>query len=339
VRLDPGFQAKGRAVRRQVDGERAAGGRLVQQGGEAGGGGERDDGGCLERSEGGVGMRPPRARRSRAAVAAPFSTIPHLVFGDDDRLHIAARRHQRPEHVRERPPRRGQPRDKGSPRPPSPLLHMHFDVHVPRPGRVAGDIDAQRADRGVQGLGWRLPRPPLGRGARGTGVGAAFGGGHGARAAAGGPARRLRGDARLPPPAHSRRPRPRAAGPRRPSLLAAMDPASPVGLGLSPLVATAPLNTTASDESASDAAPATTADIETDTALLPRHTVVRVQGNARTKPALVGMRGRVRRAVGLGGWHWLVGGWEAVIQGSWRGGLTRGGSHGLAAASAGGAPA
>mmetsp|Transcript_34163 Transcript_34163/g.41314 ORF Transcript_34163/g.41314 Transcript_34163/m.41314 type:complete len:287 (+) Transcript_34163:185-1045(+) len=40
-------------------------------------------------------------------------------------------------------------------------------------------------------------------------------------------------------------------------------------------------------------------------ALLPRHTKVRVTGNNRTKTALVGMEGIVKKAVGLGGWHWL----------------------------------
>lgn len=39
---------------------------------------------------------------------------------------------------------------------------------------------------------------------------------------------------------------------------------------------------------------------------LPKHTVVVVRGNARTKPALVGLQGVVRKAVGLGGWHWLL---------------------------------
>lgn len=83
----------------------------------------------------------------------------------------------------------------------------------------------------------------------------------------------------------------------------------------------APLTTTASDSQSYSstgtprrapppAAPAPhgsdPTSIDADAALLPRHTVVLVQGNARTKPSLVGMRGRVRRAVGLGGWHWLV---------------------------------
>lgn len=41
-------------------------------------------------------------------------------------------------------------------------------------------------------------------------------------------------------------------------------------------------------------------------ALLPRHTKVRVTGNNRTKHSLVGLSGVVKKAVGLGGWHWLV---------------------------------
>ena len=39
--------------------------------------------------------------------------------------------------------------------------------------------------------------------------------------------------------------------------------------------------------------------------LLPKHTIVVVTGNNRTKKTLVGQRGVVRKAVGLGGWHWL----------------------------------
>ncbi|XP_076912780.1 uncharacterized protein LOC143571171 [Bidens hawaiensis] len=40
--------------------------------------------------------------------------------------------------------------------------------------------------------------------------------------------------------------------------------------------------------------------------LLPRHTKVIVTGNNRTKSVLVGLQGIVKKAVGLGGWHWLV---------------------------------
>jgi len=40
--------------------------------------------------------------------------------------------------------------------------------------------------------------------------------------------------------------------------------------------------------------------------LLHRHTKVRVSGNNRTKGSLVGLTGVVKKAVGLGGWHWLV---------------------------------
>lgn len=34
--------------------------------------------------------------------------------------------------------------------------------------------------------------------------------------------------------------------------------------------------------------------------------VVRIIGNNRTKPVYIGQRAVVKRAVGLGGWHWLV---------------------------------
>lgn len=40
--------------------------------------------------------------------------------------------------------------------------------------------------------------------------------------------------------------------------------------------------------------------------VLPRHTKVVVTGNNRTKSVLVGLQGVVKKAVGLGGWHWLV---------------------------------
>lgn len=39
---------------------------------------------------------------------------------------------------------------------------------------------------------------------------------------------------------------------------------------------------------------------------LPRHTRVLIVGNQRTKRALLGLEGVVKRATGLGGWHWLV---------------------------------
>lgn len=41
-------------------------------------------------------------------------------------------------------------------------------------------------------------------------------------------------------------------------------------------------------------------------AVLPRDTKVLVTGNNRTKSVLVGLQGVVKKAVGLGGWHWLV---------------------------------
>ena len=37
----------------------------------------------------------------------------------------------------------------------------------------------------------------------------------------------------------------------------------------------------------------------------PANAQVRVTGNNRTKPGVIGLRGVVRKAVGLGGWHWL----------------------------------
>jgi hypothetical protein len=46
--------------------------------------------------------------------------------------------------------------------------------------------------------------------------------------------------------------------------------------------------------------------IEEELTVLPRHTKVIVTGNNRTKSVLVGLQGVVKKAVGLGGWHWLV---------------------------------
>ncbi|KAL6653141.1 hypothetical protein ACP70R_012066 [Stipagrostis hirtigluma subsp. patula] len=40
--------------------------------------------------------------------------------------------------------------------------------------------------------------------------------------------------------------------------------------------------------------------------VLPRHTKVIITGNNRTKSVLVGLQGVVKKAVGLGGWHWLI---------------------------------
>ncbi|KAL3619268.1 hypothetical protein CASFOL_036838 [Castilleja foliolosa] len=45
---------------------------------------------------------------------------------------------------------------------------------------------------------------------------------------------------------------------------------------------------------------------EDELSVLPRHTKVIVTGNNRTKSVLVGLQGVVKKAVGLGGWHWLV---------------------------------
>jgi len=66
-----------------------------------------------------------------------------------------------------------------------------------------------------------------------------------------------------------------------------------------------PLETNFASSSGSDNA---SQDEEDDgQALLPRHTKVTVIGNNRTKQSLVGLTGVVKKAVGLGGWHWLVG--------------------------------
>ncbi|GFS46516.1 hypothetical protein Acr_00g0102750 [Actinidia rufa] len=45
---------------------------------------------------------------------------------------------------------------------------------------------------------------------------------------------------------------------------------------------------------------------EEELSVLPRHTKVVVTGNNRTKSVLVGLQGVVKKAVGLGGWHWLL---------------------------------
>lgn len=48
-------------------------------------------------------------------------------------------------------------------------------------------------------------------------------------------------------------------------------------------------------------------DSQADTvSVLPKHTRVLVTGNNRTKRLLVGQEAVVKKAVGLGGWHWLV---------------------------------
>ncbi|KAL5845035.1 hypothetical protein ACOSQ4_010993 [Xanthoceras sorbifolium] len=44
---------------------------------------------------------------------------------------------------------------------------------------------------------------------------------------------------------------------------------------------------------------------EEELLVLPGHTKVVVTGNNRTKSVLVGLQGVVKKAVGLGGWHWL----------------------------------
>jgi hypothetical protein len=45
---------------------------------------------------------------------------------------------------------------------------------------------------------------------------------------------------------------------------------------------------------------------EEEASALPVHTKVVVTGNNRTKSVLIGLQGVVKKAVGLGGWHWLV---------------------------------
>jgi hypothetical protein len=45
---------------------------------------------------------------------------------------------------------------------------------------------------------------------------------------------------------------------------------------------------------------------EEEASALPVHTKVVVTGNNRTKSVLIGLEGVVKKAVGLGGWHWLV---------------------------------
>ena len=95
----------------------------------------------------------------------------------------------------------------------------------------------------------------------------------------------------------------------------------PTTTTLPPSPVAAAVMTTSSDVSGSDrlaslgggsaggASPAATA------ALLPKHTRVRVTGNARTRASLVGLEGRVRRSVGLGGWHLLVSLWSGGRRG------------------------
>jgi hypothetical protein len=94
--------------------------------------------------------------------------------------------------------------------------------------------------------------------------------------------------------------------------------------------APAPLTTTSSDASGSDLVHAHQAGggaaggrgaSPSPSALLPKHTLVRVVGNARTRASLVGLEGRVRRSVGLGGWHLLtVRVWVFVLFSWWVGG-------------------
>lgn len=45
---------------------------------------------------------------------------------------------------------------------------------------------------------------------------------------------------------------------------------------------------------------------EEEPIVLPAHTKVLVTGNNRTKSIHIGLQGVVKKAVGLGGWYWLV---------------------------------
>ncbi|MCO5557458.1 hypothetical protein L7F22_011023 [Adiantum nelumboides] len=64
--------------------------------------------------------------------------------------------------------------------------------------------------------------------------------------------------------------------------------------------------TVAVDVELAAAAATKSGDEDDELAVLPRHTKVIVTGNNRTKSVLVGLQGVVKKAVGLGGWHWLV---------------------------------
>ena len=57
---------------------------------------------------------------------------------------------------------------------------------------------------------------------------------------------------------------------------------------------------------------------------LPRHTRVLIVGNQRTKRGLLGLEGVVKRATGLGGWHWLVRRSSPSSRGGGRGGRAAG---------------
>lgn len=72
-------------------------------------------------------------------------------------------------------------------------------------------------------------------------------------------------------------------------------PLEPVALWQTAALAPQPLSAPADPGSDSDST----------AAILARGTIVVIRGNARTKASLIGQRAVVRRAVGLGGWHWL----------------------------------
>jgi hypothetical protein len=52
--------------------------------------------------------------------------------------------------------------------------------------------------------------------------------------------------------------------------------------------------------------PPSSGDEDEELQLLERHTSVLISGNARTKQELIGRQARVKKSVGLGGWHWLL---------------------------------
>lgn len=90
-----------------------------------------------------------------------------------------------------------------------------------------------------------------------------------------------------------------AAQTTAPRVVVVVAPASAASAGGAPsssAAATAPAGT----------APSSAADDAANKLALPRGSRVLVKGNARTKKELIGLECVVRKAVGLGGWHWLV---------------------------------
>jgi len=58
--------------------------------------------------------------------------------------------------------------------------------------------------------------------------------------------------------------------------------------------------------SALQGSPSSTSTQDNCLSTLPRATRVLIVGNQRTKRSLLGLECIVKRATGLGGWHWLV---------------------------------